>query len=114
MIEDLFGKVIYVFETNLDGTHTSEQAKHAARFYDAKQGVSNGRTGNAYAISTKGYDYKPLPIHELSVYVYQFLYYAKANKDLIFEINMFKDYTEDVVKRLFVDATDNCMMPTKW
>lgn len=114
MIEDILGKIIYVFETNLNGSHKSESAKHAESFYGAVLGVGRGRTGDSYAIPTRSFDLKPLPLNELEIYIQDFIYYARLNTNLTFEIVKFTSHKEDYLKQLFLDVPDNCILPTGW
>lgn len=70
---------VFVFGSNLAGRHGKGAALHAAQFYGAERGVGEGRTGNAYAIPTKGRNLERLEFWEIETAIGRFLAYAKAN-----------------------------------
>lgn len=77
---------IFVFGSNLLGRHGMGAALFAANNRGAKYGVGIGRTGNSYAIPTKGLRMEVLPLDIISEHVKQFIDYVIANPQLEFEL----------------------------
>lgn len=71
--------MIFVFGSNKAGRHGKGAALHAARLYKAERGVGEGRTGQAYAIPTKGARLELLPFSEIEAAIIRFIHYAKKN-----------------------------------
>lgn len=67
---------IFVFGTTPNGEHSDGAARQAYEQFGAEWGVSNGPTGQCYAIPTVG-----LRLSEIGPYVKQFVEYAKKHKE---------------------------------
>lgn len=67
---------ILVFGANIKGEHKDGAAKIAYEKFGAEWGVSNGPTGQCYAIPTIG-----LRLYEIEPYIKEFVKYAKAHKE---------------------------------
>jgi hypothetical protein len=76
--------MIFVFGSNLAGRHGKGAALTAIREYHAEYGVGKGRTGNAYAIPTKGKNLEVLSLVEIETHIKDFLKYAKNNPEETF------------------------------
>ena len=104
---------IFVFGSNLAGRHGKGSAKYAMYEYGAVYGVGVGRTGDAYAIPTKGYSLEVLPLYVIKHHVEDFLKYAKDNPGLRFEIvNIgcgLAGYTPQQIAPMFKGAPSNCL-----
>ena len=72
---------VFVFGSNLAGRHGKGAALFAHKQYGAVYGEGFGRTGNAYAIPTKGYQLNVLPLDRIQDFVDEFIQYAKYNPD---------------------------------
>ena len=98
-------KLIFVFGSNLGGIHGAGSAKKAKEKYNAKIGVGNGRTGNAYAIPTKDRLLKTLPLRRIQYYVNQFFHYAYDNPQFNYKVVKIgcglAGYCEDEIKPMF-------------
>ncbi|MGE5510345.1 MAG: hypothetical protein ACM31O_03725 [Bacteroidota bacterium] len=109
---------IFVFGSNLAGRHGRGAALHARKHYQAIYGVGVGRTGNAYAIPTKDADLKTLPLERIAAYVADFLVYARAHPELVFQVTPvgtgLAGYRHIDIAPLFRGAPDNCLMPQEW
>lgn len=103
---------ILVFGSNLAGRHGRGSAAEAHAFYGAQYGVGFGRTGNAYAIPTKDWRLKILPISEIKPHVDEFLVYARAFPELRFLIVDIgcglAGYRASQIAPLFKGAGPNC------
>lgn len=109
---------IFVFGSNLAGYHGAGAAYTAKKEFGAIQGQGIGRQGDSYAIPTKDYDVQTLPLNEIEVYVNKFLTYARRSPNLLFYVTKIgcglAGYTEDLIKPLFKDAPENCLLPDGW
>lgn len=76
--------MIFVFGSNKAGRHGKGAAKYAALNYGAVRGVGEGRTGDSYAIPTKGRRLEPLNFSDIESSIIRFLHYAKENHDQMF------------------------------
>lgn len=76
--------LIFVFGSNLAGRHGAGAALHALRHFGAQRGIGRGRTGNAYALPTKGHDLKPLAATDIEKHIFEFADYARQHPELIF------------------------------
>ena len=76
MITSLKPNQVFVFGSNLAGSHGGGAARQAFEKFGAKWGVGVGPTGQSYAIPTMHGG-----LSAIQPYVEQFLEYAKANPD---------------------------------
>lgn len=117
-------KKIFVFGSNLLGRHGAGAALFAQEHHEAEYGVGSGRTGNAYAIPTKGRRFEILPLDVIQSYVNTFIQYAKDHPELEFEMTevgcglarggMTKDERRAQIAPMFKDVPDNVDLPTEW
>lgn len=116
--EEVEVKEIFVFGSNLAGIHGAGAAYHAHRHHHAEWGVGIGRTGNAYGIPTKDEKIRTLPLHEINVYVLDFLEYAEDHPELIFNVTRIgcglAGYTDKDIAPMFEDAPENCKLDSEW
>lgn len=67
-------KIIYVFETDLRGSHRTRSAKTALRFHGAIRGRASGLQGKSYAIPVYDYDaITPLPFSSVEQFIEEFI-----------------------------------------
>ena len=78
--------MIFVFGSNLDGIHGAGAALYARRKYGAALGVGEGRTGDGYALPTKGHGITDMTLAQIEVHVARFLDHARANHDTAFAL----------------------------
>ena len=109
---------IYVFGSNLAGRHGAGSAKEARKNHGAVYGRGSGRQGNSYAIPTKGFELRVLPLRDIKLFVDDFIDYANAHKDLFFNVVRVgcghAGYKEEQIAPLFINAPSNCRLPPKW
>jgi hypothetical protein len=79
-------RTIFVFGSNLAGRHGKGSALEAKLHHGAKYGVGEGRTGDAYAIPTKGRKLEILSLSKIQLAVTDFLVYAKHHPELTFTV----------------------------
>jgi hypothetical protein len=111
-------KLIFVFGSNLAGRHGKGAALTAKRLYRAEYGVGVGRTGDAYAIPTKDYNLRSLPLKSIQKHVDDFILYAKENPDLRFNITRvgcgLAGYSDEQIGPMFANVPENCLIPDEW
>lgn len=83
-ITHLKSNQIFVFGSNLAGRHGKGAALVARQRFGAQYGVGQGPTGHCYAIPTKDYNIRTLPIDSIKYYLEQFVEYAKQHPELEF------------------------------
>ena len=83
-ITHLKSNQIFVFGSNLAGRHGKGAALVARQHFGAQYGVGQGHTGHCYAIPTKDYNIRTLPIGSIKYYLEQFVEYAKQHPELEF------------------------------
>lgn len=77
---------VFVFGSNLAGRHGKGSALEAVMNHGAIYGQGWGRQGNSYAIPTKDYNLKRLPLPMIEVFVREFIRYARANPSETFKV----------------------------
>ncbi len=111
-------EAVWVFESNLAGTHTSGVASIAAEYHGAVDGKPSGHQGNSFAIPIADHDNNPLARDDVARIVKSFLTYAKKNQDLQFRILPFREKEREAgakkTAELFRNAPRNCHIPGYW
>lgn len=111
-------RTIFVFWSNLAGRHGKGAALDARRKYGAVYGFGVGRTGDAYAIPTKGTQLKRLSLDDIKQHVHAFLAYARHWQDLTFQVTRggcgLAGYSEHEISPFFANAPSNCCLPFGW
>ncbi len=109
---------IYVFGSNLAGIHGAGSAAVAVSKHGAKWRVGIGRTGFAYAIPTKDYKIKTLPLKQIETYIKEFIQYAEANQNLVFDVVAvgcgLAGYKPFQIAPFFKGSPDNVNLPIGW
>lgn len=111
-------KKIFVFGSNLAGRHGKGAALTARLEYAAEYGIGIGRTGNAYAIPTKGFDMTVLSLQQIEAHVHGFLWYAQSLPHLEFFVTKIgrglAGFEEHQIAPFFENAPINCELPEGW
>lgn len=110
--------MIFVFGSNLAGRHGKGAALTARQDFGAEYGVGMGRTGEAYAIPTKGYKLDVLPIHMIYKYITEFKAYAYRHPELEFFVTRvgcgLAGYKDNEIAPAFINCPNNCILPKEW
>lgn len=110
-ITSLAPNQVFVFGANERGVHGAGAAKTALR-WGAKMG-SYGPMGSTYGIPSKDEKIETLPISKIKKHVYDFLIYARLNKDKEFLVTKIgcglAGLKEEEVAPLFQDVIDQEM-----
>ena len=77
---------IFVFGSNLAGRHGKGAALEAAKSYGAIRGQGWGPQGQSYAIPTKDFLIKTLPLPMIQYFCRVFVQYARDNPTLTFRL----------------------------
>jgi hypothetical protein len=108
---------IFVFGSNLRGVHGAGAAA-AARAYGAENGKGIGLQGRSYAIPTKNYAIRTMPLPMIAQYVGKFLTFAAQSPGTTFVLTRIgcglAGYDDAQIAPLFRDATPNVIIPDKW
>lgn len=83
-IQTLSENQIFVFGSNKAGNHLGGAAKYALDHFNAKMGISEGRTGQCYAIPTLDENFCKLPLDEIEKSLQKFARYTIENLHLTF------------------------------
>lgn len=111
---------IFVFGSNEAGKHGAGAARLAWEEFGAEYGIGWGFTGKCYAIPTKDWDIKSLPLDKIQKYVDLFLYNANFFPDKIFLVTKIgcglAGYTSEQIAPLFAGALskENIILPKEF
>lgn len=112
------GVPIFVFGSNLAGRHGKGAALYARTHHGAEYGVGRGRTGNAYAIPTKGYHLEVLDLDYIKTEVQWFMIYARHYPELTFQLTRIgcglAGYKDSQIAPMFKGVTNNVLIPIEW
>lgn len=109
---------IFVFGSNLAGRHGKGAALDALKHHGAMYHCGFGIQGNSYAIPTKDYEIRTLPLDQIEYHVKKFIEYAKAHPEADFNVTRIgcglAGYTDSQIAPFFKDAPFNCNLPDGW
>lgn len=107
--------MIFVFGSNLAGRHGKGAALYALQHHGAIRGRGVGLQGESYAIPTKNWGLKTLPIETIRRYVNDFIDFAVLHPEMTFQITEIgcglAGYNPRQIAPLFLSAPNNCMIP---
>ncbi|AMO43509.1 hypothetical protein [Pseudomonas phage K4] len=109
---------IFVFGSNLAGRHGKGAAKYALKHHGAKYGEGVGHFGNSFAIPTKDYQIRTLPLRRIKQFVDMFLYYAEHNPQLEFYLTPIgcglAGYKPEDIAPMFKNSPSNVELPEEF
>ena len=117
IITELKHNEIFVFGSNTKGLHAGGAAYYANRFFGAVWGVSDGVTGNTYAIPTCTPEIEKVGVNELKSSIDRFIQYATENPALNFLVTPIgcgiAGWSVDEVEPMFESAKSlpNVLLP---
>lgn len=110
--------MIFVFGSNKSGIHGAGAALYARLHKGAKLHVGEGRTGESYALPTKGYKIEEISLDEIQTAVDNFLVYAMGHPELEFQVTQvgcgLGGYTPFEIAPMFEKAPENCLFDEAW
>lgn len=127
-IHNLMPNQIFVFGSNTAGIHGKGAARTAAQLFGAQKGVSEGPTGQCYAIPTRVYlgrtpeqwkaRFEPVPLVDIGRAIYRFVQYAEAHPEQEFLVTKlgcgYAGYTPQDIKHFFHDKPFNVILPIEF
>jgi len=109
---------VFVFGSNLAGRHGAGAAKYALQHKGAKYGQGVGLQGYSYAIPTKDFNIKTLPLETIKIYVDQFIQFAINNPDMTFEVTKIgcglAGYVPKDIAPMFKSVPGNVILPKEF
>lgn len=110
---------IFVFGSNLAGRHGKGAALWAKQNRGAIYGVGEGRMGQSYALPTKDFALRTLPLEYIERYsVANFLAYARIHAGETFQLTPvgcgLAGYTPDQIAPMFGRAPPNVLLPDEF
>lgn len=109
---------IFVFGSNLAGRHGKGAAKTARQDYGAKWGQGFGFSGRSFAIPTKDFELKPLPLKDIEVFVDMFIFSAGCYPESKYFLTRIgcglAGYKDEDIAPMFKDAPANVRKPPGW
>jgi hypothetical protein len=110
--------MIFVFGSNEAGIHGAGAALYARRHKGAVYGQGVGYYGDSYAIPTKDFNIRTLPLHVIEGYVKEFFNFAAENSGLQFNVTRIgcglAGYTDADIAPMFRNAPPNCILSAEW
>jgi hypothetical protein len=112
----IYPETIFVFGSNLAGRHGKGAALTAHDRHGAIYGIGTGLIGQSYAIPTKDFNIKTLPLSVIEVYIKQFVRFTH-----ITELDFFvtavgtglAGYQHYEIAHMF-EGVRNCWLPHSW
>lgn len=110
---------IFVFGANYRGAHGLGGAKYAKDHFNAVWGVSEGFTGQCYAIPTKDLEIKILPLETIQKHVERFVDWTYIKIHNTFYVSAIgtglAHYKDDQIAPMFAMANSaNCLFDIDW
>lgn len=117
-LKELKDNEIFVFGSNVYGSHYSGAAKDAKELFGAEMGVGIGMTGKCYAIPTLDEDMQKIELSRLKGFINDFINYAECHSDLTFILTKIgcgiAGFSEDDIKVFFKNTPKNIIKPEGW
>jgi hypothetical protein len=110
--------MIFVFGSNEAGVHGLGAAKVALKRFGAEYGKGYGLQGESFAIPTKDFKIRTLPLNMINNYVNYFLKFAYDNPSMEFYVTRIgtglAGYTDEEIAPMFETAPKNCHFDIVW
>lgn len=115
-------RVIFVFGSNLAGVHGAGAALFAKKHYGAIHYRGKGIQNDSYAIPTKDWNLRPLPLGLIKGHVSEFLHFAQMydvnQPDVVFRVTAvgtgYAGYSHKDIAPMFQYLPGNCYLPVEW
>jgi hypothetical protein len=109
---------VFVFGSNESGIHGAGAAKTAVERFGAVMGQGVGLQGQSYAIPTKDFDIRVLPLDIIKHYVDEFLEFAKYNQEIVFIVTQIgcglSGYSPKDIAPMFKIVPTNVILPQEF
>lgn len=118
MINSLKSNQIFVFGSNLAGSHAGGAARQAYDQFNAAWGIGEGLVGQSYAFPTLDENFNKLSDERLQQAVSKLFQTAESMPDKEFLLTKvgcgIAGHPEEKMKNLFTNSPDNIKKPKGW
>lgn len=118
MIKSLKKNQVFVFGSNMLGSHGGGAARQAKEQFGAEDGIWNGMTGQSYAIPTLGKRFEKLPLSLICSYLSEFADYTSEHTDKEFLLTPIgtgiAGFTLEEIKSILPKFTSNVIFTDSW
>lgn len=118
IIKNLPEDTVFVFGSNLAGTHAGGAAKMANIYFGAMKGVGRGWSGQSFAIPTMNEHLQQMPLSQIEHYVEDFKIYTKNHPKLKYFITSIgcgvAGYKVEEIAPMFKGISQNVIFPASF
>lgn len=118
IIKDLPEDTVFVFGSNMAGTHQGGAAKTALLNFGAMKGVGRGWSGQSFAIPTMNEHLQQMPLSQIQHYVDDFKIYTKNHPKTKYFITAVgcgvAGYTVEEIAPMFKGISHNVILPVSF
>lgn len=118
IIKDLPEDTVFVFGSNMAGTHQGGAAKIALLHFGATKGVGRGWAGQSYAIPTMNEHLQQMPLSQIEHYVDDFKIYTKHHPKIKYFLTSVgcgvAGYTVEEIAPMFKGISNNVIFPASF
>jgi len=115
IIKNLAEDMVFVFGSNMAGTHAGGAAKIALQHFGATRGVGRGWAGQSFAIPTMNEHLQQMPLSQIEYYIDDFKIYVKNHAQTIFFITAVgcgvAGYKVEEIAPMFKGIAHNVIFP---
>lgn len=118
IIKSLTEDTVFVFGSNLAGTHAGGAAKTALLHFGAVKGVGRGWSGQSYAIPTMNEHLQQMPLSQIEHYIEDFKIYTKNHPKIKYFITSVgcgvAGYKVEEIAPMFKGISKNVIFPVSF
>ena len=118
IIKNLAEDTVFVFGSNMAGTHQGGAAKIALQHFGATKGVGRGWAGQSYAIPTMNEHLQQMPLSQIEHYVDDFKIYTKHHPKIKYFLTSVgcgvAGYTVEEIAPMFKGISNNVIFPASF
>lgn len=118
IIKSLAEDTVFVFGSNLAGTHAGGAAKTALLHFGAVKGVGRGWSGQSYAIPTMNEHLQQMPLSQIEHYIEDFKIYTKNHPKIKYFITSVgcgvAGYKVEEIAPMFKGISKNVIFPASF
>lgn len=118
IIKSLTEDTVFVFGSNLAGTHAGGAAKTALLHFGAMKGVGRGWSGQSYAIPTMNEHLQQMPLSQIQHYIEDFKIYTKNHSKIKYFITSVgcgvAGYKVEEIAPMFKGISKNVIFPVSF
>lgn len=115
IVKSLAEDTVFVFGSNMAGTHAGGAAKTALLHFGAMKGAGRGWSGQSYAIPTMNEHLQQMPLSQIQHYIEDFKIYTKNHPKMKYFITSIgcgvAGYTVEEIAPMFKGISKNVIFP---